>query len=63
MMSVGSIVAILFGIGFVIAGCGLYVMAKRASADRRFFRLGAYSQMIVLFFAGIVFIIMGVLSG
>jgi multisubunit Na+/H+ antiporter MnhE subunit len=62
VMNTGSITAILFGTGFVVAGWALYKMAKRASADRRFFRLGAYSQMVVFFFAGITFIVLGVLT-
>jgi hypothetical protein len=61
-MSAANTVALLFGLGFVIAAFFLYRAARRASEDRRFFRLSAYSQMVVLFFAGVVFILIGLLG-
>lgn len=61
-MNAGNAVAILFGIAFIVGGWALYVAARRASADRRFFRLSAYSQMFALLFAGVVFIVIGVLG-
>jgi hypothetical protein len=60
-MNAGNAVALLFGVGFVTAAWFLFRAARRASEDRRFFRLGAYSQMVVLFFAGVVFILIGLL--
>jgi hypothetical protein len=61
-MNFGSVVAIIFGLGFVVAAWALYVMARRASPDRRYFRLSAYSEMVVLTFAGIIFITAGILA-
>jgi hypothetical protein len=61
-MNPGNIVALLFGIGFIIGAWLLYRAARRASDEQRFFRLGAYSQMAVLFFAGVMFILIGLLG-
>jgi hypothetical protein len=61
-MNIGSVVAIIFGLGFVVAGWALYVMARRASPDRRYFRMSAYAEMVVLMFTGIVFIAAGILA-
>ena len=61
-MNAASIVAIIFGVGFVIGAWALFVMARRASPDRRYFRMSAYSEMVVLTFAGIMFIVVGILT-
>jgi multisubunit Na+/H+ antiporter MnhE subunit len=59
-MNFGSVVAIIFGLGFVVGAWALYVMARRASPDRRYFRMSAYAEMVVLIFAGIIFIVAGI---
>jgi hypothetical protein len=61
-MNPGNVVALLFGIGFIVGALLLYRAARRASGERRFFRLSAYSQMAVLFFAGAMFILIGLLG-
>jgi len=61
-MNAGNAIALLFGIGFIVAAAFLYRAARRASKDRLYFRFSAYSQMAVLFFAGIVFILLGLLG-
>jgi multisubunit Na+/H+ antiporter MnhE subunit len=61
-MNFGSVVAIIFGLGFVVAAWALYVMARRASPERRYFRMSAYAEMVVLTFAGIIFITAGILA-
>lgn len=61
-MDYGSIFTILFGVAFVVFGLSLYVLARRASPDRRFFRMSAYAEMVVFTITGLVFIVIGVLS-
>jgi heme/copper-type cytochrome/quinol oxidase subunit 2 len=61
-MDYGSVFTILFGLAFVVFGVTLYIVARRASPDRRFFRMSAYTEMVVLTITGVIFIVIGVLS-
>ena len=60
-MNAGNAVPVSLGLVLVVIGLVLYRTARRASAERRLFRVGAYIQMFVLIFAGAFFIVIGIL--
>jgi len=61
MMGIGNYAVILFGLAFIVGGLALYRLARRASPERRYFRITAYIQMFMLILLGTMFIIIGIL--
>jgi uncharacterized membrane protein len=61
IMNAGNAVPVSLGLVLVVIGLVLYRTARRAPAERRYFRFGAYVQMFVLIFAGAFFIVIGIL--
>jgi hypothetical protein len=60
-MNPGNAAVVLFSF-LVVAAWALYMAARQASTNGRSFRLGAYSEMFVPFFAEAVFILIGLLG-